>query len=610
VWFTAATLAALVWLVAGLGARLFDGARGEPHAVAADLDLPLTFGNMRQLTADDRLEVDPSFSPDGRSIAYAAGTAMHMRVFLRKIDGGTSVPLTREDEIPQFHPRWSPDGRHILYVTPSGAFIALAAGDSKPRRIDSEADAAGAYSGAAPTTARRIFSGAIWSPDGSRVALAYGGSLWTAPANGRGVRQLVGTSPYELHSCDWSPNGRWIACVSGNWSFAGPGGYFGNISPSAIVLLPAAGGAPVELMDRSFVHKSPAWSSDSRRLYFLSNREGASDLYAVPVADDGTRTGEPVRLTTGLAAYAIAFSPDRRHLAYANYSSRSNIWELSIRSTAPIDVTHARPRTTGNQTIEAMRVSRDGRWLLYDSNVRGNFDIYRMELTTGAVERITTDSTDEFAPDLTADGLWLAYHSWRTKSRDVFVRSLKTGLVEQVTSSPFQESLPAWSPNGRALVYLDQLVEDGSARGLFLMRRDRNGQWTRPSLLRAGTSRAAWSFDGRFVTYTRRGSIEVMPVDTGEPQVVYAPADPADPVAGNVQFGPGDRRLYFKSHDSHGRASFWSVPVSGGKPTALVRFTDPTRPSGRTDFAVGEGRFYFTVEDRRSNIWVSDAVER
>jgi hypothetical protein len=49
----------------------------------------------------------------------------------------------------------------------------------------------------------------------------------------------------------------------------------------------------------------------------------------------------------------------------------------------------------------------------------------------------------------------------------------------------------------------------------------------------------------------------------------------------------------------------WSVPASGGTPALHVRFDDLARPSPRPDFAVGAGRFFFTIEDRRSAIWVA-----
>ena len=46
-----------------------------------------------------------------------------------------------------------------------------------------------------------------------------------------------------------------------------------------------------------------------------------------------------------------------------------------------------------------MGLSRDGRWLYYDSDLSGNSDLYRMALPGGAPERLTTDPADDFFPD-------------------------------------------------------------------------------------------------------------------------------------------------------------------------------------------------------------------
>ena len=41
-----------------------------------------------------------------------------------------------------------------------------------------------------------------------------------------------------------------------------------------------------------------------------------------------------------------------------------------------------------------------------------------------------------------------------------------------------------------------------------------------------------------------------------------------------------------------------------------VRFDDPLRPSIRSDFAAGNGRFFFTIDERRSDIWVAEIGHR
>ena len=70
------------------------------------------------------------------------------------------------------------------------------------------------------------------------------------------------------------------------------------------------------------------------------------------------------------------------------------------------------------------------------------------------------------------------------------------------------------------------------------------------------------------------------------------------------------RSLIFKSHDADGRASFWSIPASGGVPRLLARLPDLARPSHRADFSADGKRLYFTIEDKQSNIWIADIAPR
>jgi len=42
----------------------------------------------------------------------------------------------------------------------------------------------------------------------------------------------------------------------------------------------------------------------------------------------------------------------------------------------------------------------------------------------------------------------------------------------------------------------------------------------------------------------------------------------------------------------------------------LVRFDDPARASNRFEFASDGKRFYFTVEDRQSDIWMAEVARR
>jgi len=448
------------------------------------------------------------------------------------------------------------------------------------------------------------------------VAIAIAGGLVDVSIDSDHSERLASAKD-ELHACDWSANGKWIACASGNWNFGGPGGYYGNLAPSSIVLIPGRGGEPREITDRTTANASPIWSHNGRFLYFLSNRQGTSDVYAVKITEDGRVEGSPVRITTGLEASSIALSPDGRHLFYAASYSRANIWSVPIPSGGSVDANSARPVTSGTQIIESMSVSRDGKWLVYDSNLQGRGDIYRVPTAGGPTERLTTDATGNFQPALSVDGEWLSYHSWRTGSRDIFVQRLSDGHVEQVTDTPSQECCPHWLPDNRTILFLDQFVENGVSRGTYLVRRGESGRWSTPMALPRGVAgNGSWSPDGRLYAYSRwefapptKGTVELFSIDSGAQRVIYAPHSPDDPVAEIVLFSEDGKTLYFKSHDPTGHAFIWSIPTFGGRPSVLVRFEDLARPSSRWDFAAGAGHFYFTLEDRQSDLWMADVTE-
>ena len=549
------------------------------------------FGRAVQVTSELGLEVHPALSPDGRSVAYVAGTSINLRVFVRPVAGGRAIPLTSDTGEVQTNPQWSPDGSRILYLARGGAFSAPSSGG--PARQELPAGRASAVTWAG------------WSPTDASLAYAVADSLFVRDAGGASGKLATFLEPSH---CAWSPNGRAIACASGNARYATAGVSFGNLSPSWIVVCRLRDGALTTVTSRTSLNHSPVWSPDGRWVYFVSERDGVRDVYAQRVSSREEAAGDPVRLTTGLGAQSISLSPDGRRLAYVVYAGTGNIWSLPRPSSGTVSVSEATPVTRGTQIIESMSISPDGRWLLYDSNLGGNSDLYRLRLPDGEPERLTTDPADDFTPNLSPDGREVVFHSWRSGNRDIYVMPLDGGPVQRVTSSPRQEWQGRWSPDGSALAY----GEGGAIGGLWIVRRNPNGSWGRPvRRLPSGGVWPAWSPDGRWLLYgTRplelRGQLAVVPVDSGAPRVLVDPARPGQLAAEQAWWSEDGRMVYFKTHDPRGNASIWVMPVAGGSPRLVVRFDDPARPSYRNAWVLGRTRIYFTVDDRQGDIWVID----
>ena len=550
------------------------------------------FGHTAKLTWDPGLEIQPAISPDGRLVAYAAGTAQRTRVFVRQVIGGRAIAVTDDTTDLQTTPSWSPDGTRILFLTQGRVFSAPSGGG--PARAEIPAVVGGEVEWAA------------WAPDGTTIAYTTSTALHVRADRGtpRRVAELPAPGP-----CAWAPDSRLVACASGNPYYVRVGRLFGNLSPSRIVVVRLDDGAVLPVADGRSLNHSPAWSPDGRWLYFVSDRDGTRDVYAAAMARDGTASGTPLRLTTGLDAQAISLSADGSRIVFNVLSATANVWSLPMPPAPPSTTERALPVTRGSQIVEGHAVSTDGRWLYYDSNIGGDADLYRMRLPRGEPERLTTDSTDEFNPAPSPDGREVAFHSWRSGSRDIHVMPLDGGPVQRVTASPGQEVAAAWSPDGRALAF----SEYPPTGGIWVVRRNADRSWGTPVQRTQLGFWPSWSPDGRLVAFNGElagGSLYVVPADTGAPRVVVDASQPGHPLASRPEWSEDGRTIYFKSHDARGEASIWAVPASGGTPRLLVRFGDPTRPSDRPEWTLRRGALYFSIEDRESDIWVMDVVPR
>jgi Tol biopolymer transport system component len=452
---------------------------------------------------------------------------------------------------------------------------------------------------------------ATWSPDGRSVVYAMGDSVYLRAVEGSGVRPLARL--LEAHSCASSPDGRWLACVSGNQRFV-TNEEFGNIAASGVWVLPASGGTPVRVTDDQSFNTSPAWLPRHAGLLYISNRDGGRDLYQLPLTRAGRPARDATRLTTGLNAVRVSASADGRRLVYAAFTESSNVWALPIPPSGTTSVSRAEPVTTGTQVIEWFDVSPDGRWLAFDSDRGGTQQIYRVPLAGGEVEQLTSGSEPAFLPSISPDGREIAYHAFRRGARQIFVLHAEGGTPTQITTGSDQFRAPLWSPDGRALAISKAAYTP--AQEIDIIVRNSNGRWGAPRTLVKGGVVGVWSPDGRSVLAAVAGAsgvpdLEVVPASGGKARVVLAVHDPAtDVVPSTDDYGwSADGQVaYFLGRDPrNGSMDVWRVPAAGGTPRVVVRFDDPARTWHRDGFRVHRGRLYFTAGDEQSDIWMTEA---
>lgn len=284
-----------------------------------------------RLTSDPDSETSPRWSPDGRFLSFLAsrGTEEEKKlgpqVWLLDRRGGEAQRLTDiKGGVSDY--AWSPDGRRLVIVTsdqdPADEPEKLEGWKRKtpaPMVIDRyhfKEDREGylkrLYShlwlfDVAARKAEPLTSGSwddvrpAWSPDGSRVAFIS--DCGSDPDRNPDTAVFVvearpGAEPKRLTSREgpegsrpaWSPDGQWIAFLSGDPP------RFSAYNLNKLAVVPAAGGEQkilTEALDRAVVGPI-LWTADGKNLIFL-----VEDDRVVYVGETAFSGGPVEKLTTG-----------------------------------------------------------------------------------------------------------------------------------------------------------------------------------------------------------------------------------------------------------------------------------------------------------------------
>jgi TolB protein len=547
----------------------------------------------RQLTFAPELELDPAISPDGKMLAFAAGTTARTDIFVRQLAGGEAINLTADlPEIWNRWPRWSPDGTVIAFLSRRNQSSQQMTEDA-PTSVIRTVPYLG---GTVRTVVEAGMAGHAWAPDGKSLVYVRGDEIHVCTLDGDHHKIAEADEP---NSPSWSPDGKWIAFASGNYTYLFSHRVLGNVATSSIAIAPASGGKPRHLTDKLTNNVNPVWTSDSKSILYLSNRGGSRDIFQQKLSNSGEAVGEPTRITTGLNGLSMELSADGGQIVYSMFLARANLWSIAIPKSGPVSATGAKPVTTGAQIIEGNGASPDGLWIAFDSNLAGNQDIYKIDRQTGKVEQLTTHRADDFLPSWSPDGRSIAFYSFRNGNRDIYVMSAEGTNVVQVTNDPAQERYPDWSPTGDRLVFFSDKT---GRQELFVVAKE-NGTWGKPrQLTKGGGLFPRWSPDGHLIAYTFNG-LRVISPNGGEPTLLV-PASPAFFVS-YAEWSNDSKTIYFKATTEPAASmDFWSVPATGGPFRPLVSFEDVSRPSSRAEFSSDGKELFFTISERESDVWL------
>jgi len=272
---------------------------------------PLVQGRSRPAETGDQIipgsgqygdyNIAPAISPDGRLVAFFSSrdlTGINLYVadaVTGKVKSKIASPgvLSKFDALSFLYSAgtWSPDAKRLAFVTYANGNNAIDVIDVHSHSIRKQFKPKDI--GAVTTLA--------WSPDGRQIVFSgqKGGLsdlyLWDLASGS--LRQLTNDRFADLQPA-WSPDGRSIAFATDRAAgpdSAGHGSDFEHLRYSQLrvaILDVASGQIHVLPGEPNAKHINPQYSEDGKSLYYVSDRDGFTDIYRVVVA-----TGETFRVT-------------------------------------------------------------------------------------------------------------------------------------------------------------------------------------------------------------------------------------------------------------------------------------------------------------------------
>lgn len=235
--------------------------------------LPMRGGTGRALGPAAGRARSPSWSPDGRWLAFESDSASFRDIYRVQADGTGLLRLTSNPE-GNFEPVVSPDGRWI-------AFVSSRDGDSEIYVMPAEGGEARRL-----TAFHREDWAPAWSPDGRSIAFLSNRDgvdrVYVIASDGTGLRQLdaagADTAVSETEP-SWSPDGRRIALTLRRRG-----------ESARLVVVDAGGGAVTLVSSEGEAASNPAWSPDGRHLAYTAERGGDADVRIARADGTGATT--------------------------------------------------------------------------------------------------------------------------------------------------------------------------------------------------------------------------------------------------------------------------------------------------------------------------------
>lgn len=390
--------------------------------------MPIAGGSATRLTSDIGWQMQPTFSPDGKHIAYTSDEGGGDNIWLMNADGSEPRAVTNETFRLLNSPAWSPDGEFIVARKHFTASRSLGAGEIWQYH---KTGGTGIMLTSRDNDQKDLGEPAF-SPDGKYVYFSQddtpGKTFHYSKDSESGIYKI---KRFERET------GKWDVILAGEGGAIRPtpspdGKYLAYIRrvdfQSTLFLYDLASGEHIKLydgLDRDMqetwaihgVYPSLSWTKDNKALLFWAGGE----IKQLKLADK--------KVTT------IPFS----------VNTDKQI-QTAVRVKQDLDKTQV-----DSKMLRFVQVSPDGKQAVFSA--LGH--LYITDINDPKPKRLTKQSTDfEFYPQFSRDGKQLVFVSWNDNEQGaVNLLNLRNGRITKLTNEPGKYVEPVFSPDSKTVVY-------------------------------------------------------------------------------------------------------------------------------------------------------------
>ncbi|HEY0346996.1 MAG TPA: PDZ domain-containing protein [Pyrinomonadaceae bacterium] len=478
---------------------------------AADLDGK----NVRRLTADEGLEANPQFSPDGSLIAFTAQYDGNLDVYVVPVTGGVPTRLT-----------WHPGADVVQGFTPDGSAVLF-------------------------TSARAVFTGRYTQ-------------LFTVPVKGGIEQPLRLPNAFEA---TYSPDGSRLAYNPIGPAFLEWKHYRGGMA-STIWLYNFGDNATEKLPqpESRANDVDPMWVGDT--IYFRSDRNGEFNIFSYSLKSKTIKQVTDHKDFPVLSASAGAGQIIYEQAGYLHILDPKSGRSTKLTVGVSADLPETRPRfVKGARYIRNAELSPTGARAVFE--FRG--EIVTVPAEKGDTRDLTnTVAVNERSPAWSPDGKSIAYFSDESGEYEMHIRSQDgKGEVRKIklSGAGFYDD-PVWSPDSQKISYTDNSwsvywldVKSGVSKKI--------GSEYLYGPSRTRTIYHSWSPDSKWLAYTlsTRANIQTVYAYSIEKNKSFGITDGLSEVTEPI-FDESGKYLYFLGSTNAGPVKEWFAQSN-----ADMRFT-------------------------------------